>query len=590
MEINNIKNAFIGDGTGKIKTFAVITTENPVEDYSAEDRRRRYRDPLRSSMVFLSNTIISRDDNTRTLLIYGNPACDDILNIASKFAVKSFFFATNEFPATITYYKSDYELKDGENTIPKNTYEKAETLINITSNEDAEKFFLRTGNIEIDFNSKWIKRSAMTYCNNTVKNVNYPYYVEKATDETLIAECRKVARRILRMNGVPGDYSVPALLGDGKGKIKNFAVLITRSEDKIFYRRSGIGRRFSRLDMCFTDGGNIRVCVMCNLTPEDALYFASGFAQKSVFFVNNELPASITYYKSEYEIIDEKIEEELVVPVDTYKQIDVSENITELNNISAFILCHTGLEISAECLTESVDYMCMSIINEEYPRYVAEAVDEDRLPIGRSLSRHHLRTEEFYELRRHFENVSAPALLGDGKGKIKTFAVMTDINPADLAANPNGFRWYLRNLGLRGTNIENNNGTSTFILYNISYKDVENLATRFAQKSFFFADNEYPVTLAYYEDESGKAYRKTDVLENITAPEPAEEFILRHSGCDIKFKEEMILENSGIYCDSIINENYAYYISRAVDDSLIPRARAMARHNARRMEKPIKEI
>lgn len=172
-------------------------------------------------------------------------------------------------------------------------------------------------------------------------------------------------------------------------------------------------------------------------------------------------------------------------------------------------------------------------------------------------------------------------LLGDNTEKIKTFAVMTDINPTDIEKVPNGFKWYLSNLGLQYEEINRNVGTVIFILYNLAYNDAVHLASRFAQKFFFFAENTFPASIVYYEVSSGDRYIKKDFMENVTRTEVAEEFFSRCGTSEVRFdlKRSAFAEK---ICNSIINENYEYYLKRATDDNLIIRSRAMARRNARR--------
>lgn len=188
------------------------------------------------------------------------------------------------------------------------------------------------------------------------------------------------------------------------------------------------------------------------------------------------------------------------------------------------------------------------------------------------------------------------ALFGDNTGKIKTFAVLSAENPMSvkLSRHENKERMDriesdMKNLGLQYTKITGmyNNKENLFVIYNISYKDALHFASVYAQESFFFAENNYPAIVIYYEttyklkpeDDIKTLIVPEETYKKISEQKDVEDYFSRYGS--FEFDMDYFNESVEEVRKSIINEDYEYYINRAVDDNLTPRGRANARRKAR---------
>lgn len=167
-----VKRALFGDPTGKIKTFAIISPENPLgmKDTPDEEWKEKFRnwsnDPKKynkEALASLKKELLAdwiKDtgddamkyggfnyvqikgkygDNEKTLIIFNIPLIDAKI-IARDYGQESFFWGkvsdTEDTPSTIGYYKSTNYCK---------TYELVEVTNTIYDAEEAEDFFSKYG-------------------------------------------------------------------------------------------------------------------------------------------------------------------------------------------------------------------------------------------------------------------------------------------------------------------------------------------------------------------------------------------------------------------------------------------------------------
>lgn len=196
-----VKNALLGDTTGKIKTFAVLSVENPMGAEFTRSVNKERMDRLKKDLVNFGiqyTKIKGNYGNKENPLILYNLSYKDILHFASKFGQESFFFAQNDFPAIITYYATDYKPEEDEDlntlVIPPKTYRNIETSGNISNEKDAEDFFSRHGDLKFKFDMDYFKESVEAVCGSII-NENYEYYIKRTVDDRLTPHGRINARR-----------------------------------------------------------------------------------------------------------------------------------------------------------------------------------------------------------------------------------------------------------------------------------------------------------------------------------------------------------------------------------------------------------
>ena len=167
-----VKRALFGDPSGKIKTFAIISPENPLglENTTDEEWREKYkkwknnpREYNKQSLDSLKNELLADrikkngdttmkmggfnyvqikgkyGDNERTFIIFNIPLAD-AKAIATNYGQESFFWGkvSNEegTPSTIGYYETTNACK---------TYNLVEVSNTIYDATDAEDFFSKYG-------------------------------------------------------------------------------------------------------------------------------------------------------------------------------------------------------------------------------------------------------------------------------------------------------------------------------------------------------------------------------------------------------------------------------------------------------------
>ena len=182
-----VKKALLGDNTGKIKTFAILTAENPYsKKLSRKDNKLKMLDfKTKLKNMGLQYTPIQGhfDDNKENSIIVYNLSYQDAENYARYFGQKSFFYGTNSIPSTITYYESPDENCE--------TYKKIETTDKIKNMKDADDYFSRHGDFKFSIDMNYFKEDIESINN----AINYEDKINIAIDDTYTAKGRALARR-----------------------------------------------------------------------------------------------------------------------------------------------------------------------------------------------------------------------------------------------------------------------------------------------------------------------------------------------------------------------------------------------------------
>ena len=146
-----VKNVLFGDTSGKIKTFAIISPENPMGiSYSRKENEKRliqFKDYLRFGSYSYTQ-IKGRYGNIEHSFIIVNIRLQDAKAYASAFRQESFFFGqVTPNGSIISYYKTPWDKEKAMNernvkiTMPYNLIETSDKIINAeTENDFYSKF------------------------------------------------------------------------------------------------------------------------------------------------------------------------------------------------------------------------------------------------------------------------------------------------------------------------------------------------------------------------------------------------------------------------------------------------------------------
>lgn len=155
-----VKNALFGDTSGKIKTFAIISPENPMGmNYSRkenEERLMRFKNDLRFGSYSYTQ-IKGKYDNVEHSFLVVNIRLQDAKAYASAFRQESFFFGqVTTTGSIISYYKTPWNEEKAMNkrnlkiTMPYNLIETSDKIINA---ETEDNFYSKFGvKFKIDMN------------------------------------------------------------------------------------------------------------------------------------------------------------------------------------------------------------------------------------------------------------------------------------------------------------------------------------------------------------------------------------------------------------------------------------------------------
>lgn len=156
------------------------------------------------------------------------------------------------------------------------------------------------------------------------------------------------------------------------------------------------------------------------------------------------------------------------------------------------------------------------------------------------------------------------ALFGDNSGNIKTFAIITPENPmgVQLSVEENNkltvqFKEDLRRRGISYTKISGSYGNKekSYLLYNVTIKEVTDFAKKYKQESFFFGRNEMPSEIEYWQTfDDGDTYKLIETKKGVTTLKDAEDYFSRRG--DFQFRIDMkVFEDIKNFNESVVDES-----------------------------------
>ena len=328
-----VKKALFGDPSGKIKTFAIISPENPLgikgsDDQELKDRFLKWSDnksAYNKEKTDELKTELIKDRIKKTgddALKYGhhtyvqlrgkygeyensflilNLTLDDAKTIARDYGQESFFWGVvsdkENTPSVIGYYLT--------NNFGK-TYRLVEVTNTIYDVSDAEDFFSKYG---------FKYRIGMREFGDDVPEVKDTKEFEESFDDNGTYASRALHRRNAYRDSVIENKStrLKSALFDRTHKVRTFAIITAENpggEQKTPEENKKLRKKFNdelkefnlqyikirgRYKDTIGNGSLDENSVMIiNLTLNEALYFAEEYGQESFFFGND---AGISYYE-----------------------------------------------------------------------------------------------------------------------------------------------------------------------------------------------------------------------------------------------------------------------------------------------------
>lgn len=182
------KSALFGDVTGKIRTFAILTPENPMmQSSSAEDNNKRtkqFKELLKQGSIQYIKIEGEYGNKERSYMLLNIP-CSEASSIASRFQQQAFFWGkVNKDSNSIIEY---WEVKDPN--AKKLEYKLTERNDKIASSRDFIDYFSRHGNFKFRFDMDVFSESL-----NEIKPIQREEELEHSLNENTSAMNRYYSR------------------------------------------------------------------------------------------------------------------------------------------------------------------------------------------------------------------------------------------------------------------------------------------------------------------------------------------------------------------------------------------------------------
>lgn len=186
-----VKNVLYGDVTGKIKTFAILTAENPMAKEFTNEENNKRTDSLKNDMRKMGVQYIpiqgffGRKEHS---FILPNVALKDAKYLSNKYEQLSFFFGKvhTEYSEIEYWEKPDVDSE----------YNLIETSDRVDNAKDFDDYFSRFHNFKYSIYMKIFNESI------DIKN---PTYIDRAIDESLTLHGRADARHLAYKKDVEND-------------------------------------------------------------------------------------------------------------------------------------------------------------------------------------------------------------------------------------------------------------------------------------------------------------------------------------------------------------------------------------------------
>ena len=184
---SRVKQALFGDSSGKIRTFAVLSAENPMGMKNSASENNKNTAELKSKLKELGVQYVpieGKYGNIEHSFMLFNIAREDAQYLAEWFEQESFFFCINGSPATLIYYETSES--------DPSKYRKVEESKNITNESDADDFFSRHGDFKFKFDLDYFKESVKVIASKIIN--------EDALEKSIQEDRTMKSRFIHRLN------------------------------------------------------------------------------------------------------------------------------------------------------------------------------------------------------------------------------------------------------------------------------------------------------------------------------------------------------------------------------------------------------
>lgn len=182
---SRVKQALFGDSSGKIRTFAVLSAENPMGMKNSAAENNKNTAELKSKLKELGVQYVPIEGKYGSIehsFMLFNIAREDAQYLAEWFEQESFFFGINSSPATLIYYETSES--------DPSKYRKVEESKNITNESDADDFFSRYGDFKFKFDLDYFKESVRVIASKIINEDA----LEKAIQENRTMRSRFIHR------------------------------------------------------------------------------------------------------------------------------------------------------------------------------------------------------------------------------------------------------------------------------------------------------------------------------------------------------------------------------------------------------------
>ena len=151
-----VKQALFGDISGKIRTFAVLSAENPMGMKNSAKEKNNNTKELKAKLKEMGIQYVpieGKYGNIEHSFMLFNIARDDAQYLAEWFEQESFFYCINTSQATLIYYETSED--------DPSKYRKVEENNKISNESDADDFFSRHGDFKFKFDMDYFKESVL---------------------------------------------------------------------------------------------------------------------------------------------------------------------------------------------------------------------------------------------------------------------------------------------------------------------------------------------------------------------------------------------------------------------------------------------
>jgi hypothetical protein len=175
---SRVKSALFGVKSGKIRTFAVLSAENPMgKQWSASENNKNTRE-LKNKLKQMHIQYVpieGKYGNIEHSFMLFNITRSDAQYLAEWFEQESFFYGINTSPATLIYYETS--------SSDPTKYRKVEENNRITNEYEADDFFSRHGDFKFKFDLDYFRESIDRICESIINE--YELNISLEEDRTI---------------------------------------------------------------------------------------------------------------------------------------------------------------------------------------------------------------------------------------------------------------------------------------------------------------------------------------------------------------------------------------------------------------------